>query len=70
MIMSEQEEITVTSIDAVNMAADGDVNGFKNAINDILLNKVSDAVDVKRFDVQRSFMSQDEPEEVETTTEE
>ncbi len=68
--MSEQEEVTVTSIDAVNMAADGDVNGFKSAINDILLNKVSDAVDVKRFDVQSNFMSQDEPEEVETTTEE
>ena len=68
--MSEQEEVTVTSIDAVNMAADGDVNGFKSAINDLLMNKVRDAVDVKRYDVQANFMSQDEPEEVETTTEE
>lgn len=68
--MSEQEEVTVTSIDAVNMAADGDVNGFKSAINDLLMDKVRDAVDVKRFDVQANFMSQDEPEEVETTTEE
>ncbi len=68
--MSEQEEVTVTSIDAVNMAADGDVNGFKSTINDLLMDKVRDAVDVKRFDVQASFMSQDEPEEVETTTEE
>jgi|AP03_1055505.scaffolds.fasta_scaffold74275_2 hypothetical protein len=68
--MSEQEEVTVTSIDAVNMAADGDVNGFKSAINDLLMDKVRDAVDVKRYDVQANFMSQDEPEEVETTTEE
>lgn len=68
--MSDQEEVTVTSIDAVNMAADGDVNGFKNAINDLLMDKVRDAVDVKRYDVQSNFMSQDEPEEVETTTEE
>lgn len=68
--MSDQEEVTVTSIDAVNMAADGDVNGFKSAINDLLMNKVRDAVDVKRYDVQANFMSQDEPEEVETTTEE
>jgi len=68
--MSEQEEVTVTSIDAVNMAADGDVNGFKSAINDLLMDKVRNAVDVKRYDVQANFMSQDEPEEVETTTEE
>jgi len=68
--MSDQEEVTVTSLDAVNLAADGDVNGFKSAINDLLMNKVRDAVDVKRYDVQANFMSQDEPEEVETTTEE
>lgn len=68
--MSEQEEVTVTSLDAVNMAASGDVNGFKSAINDLLMDKVRDAVDLKRFDVQANFMSQDEPEEVETTTEE
>ena len=63
--MSEQEEVTVTSLDAVNMAASGDVNGFKSAINDLLMDKVRDAVDLKRFDVQANFMSQDEPEEVE-----
>jgi len=68
--MSDQEEVTVTSLDAVNLAADGDVNGFKSAINDLLMDKVRDAVDVKRYDVQANFMSQDEPEEVETTTEE
>ena len=68
--MSEQEEVTVTSLDAVKLAADGDVNGFKSAINDLLMDKVRDAVDVKRYDVQTNFMSQDEPEEVETTTEE
>lgn len=68
--MSEQEEVTVTSLDAVNMAASGDVNGFKSAINDLLMDKVRDAVDLKRFDVQANFMSQDETEEVETTTEE
>jgi hypothetical protein len=68
--MSDKEEVTVTSLDAVGMAADGDVNGFKSVINDLLMDKVRDAVDVKRFDVQTSFMSQVEPEKVETTTEE
>jgi len=68
--MSDKEEVTVTSLDAVSMAADGDVNGFKSVINDLLMDKVRDAVDVKRFDVQTSFMSQVEPEKVETTTEE
>ncbi len=68
--MSDKEEVAVTSLDAVSMAADGDVNGFKSVINDLLMDKVRDAVDVKRFDVQTSFMSQDEPEQVETTTEE
>lgn len=69
--MSEEETVAVTSIDAVNMAADGDVNGFKSAINDMLMDRVKDAVDLKRFDVQNKFMSSaDDVEETETTTEE
>lgn len=69
--MSEEESISVTTADAVTMAADGDVNGFKSAINDILMDKVKDAVDLKRFDVQNNFMSSmDDVEELETTTEE
>ena len=69
--MSDEETVTVTSVDAVNMAADGDVNGFKSAINDLLLDRVKDAVDLKRFEVQNNFMSSvSDDVEQETETEE
>jgi len=69
--MSEEETVAVTSIDAVNMAADGDVNGFKSAINDLLTDRVKDAVDLKRFEVQNNFMSSvSDDVEQETETEE
>ena len=69
--MSEEETVAVTSVDAVNMAADGDVNGFKSAINDLLLDRVKDAVDLKRFEVQNNFMSSvSDDVEQETETEE
>jgi len=69
--MSEEETVAVTSVDAVNMAADGDVNGFKSAINDLLMDRVKDAVDLKRFEVQNNFMSSvSDDVEQETETEE
>lgn len=69
--MSDEETVAVTSVDAVNMAADGDVNGFKSAINDLLLDRVKDAVDLKRFEVQNNFMSSvSDDVEQETETEE
>ena len=54
--MSEEQDVNVTAVDAVTMAADGDVNGFKSAINDLLMDKIADAVEVKRFEVQSKFM--------------
>jgi hypothetical protein len=54
--MSEEQDVNVTAVDAVTMAADGDVNGFKSAINDLLMDKIADAVEVKRFEVQSNFM--------------
>lgn len=69
--MSDEETVAVTSVDAVNMAADGDVNGFKSAINDLLMDRVKDAVDLKRFEVQNNFMSSvSDDVEQETETEE
>ena len=69
--MSDEETVAVTSVDAVNMAADGDVNGFKSAINDLLLDRVKDAVDLQRFEVQNNFMSSvSDDVEQETETEE
>jgi hypothetical protein len=69
--MSDEETVAVTSVDAVNMAADGDVNGFKSAINDLLMDRVKDTVDLKRFEVQNNFMSSvSDDVEQETETEE
>lgn len=46
-----------TTKDAIEFAADGDVSNFKQAVNDILMNKVRDVVDVKRVEVATSFLS-------------
>ncbi|MEK9697687.1 MAG: hypothetical protein VW270_18115 [Candidatus Poseidoniales archaeon] len=51
--------------DAVKMAVDGDAKGFQSAINDILMDKVRDAVDLKKIEVASSFMSSESEEEVE-----
>jgi len=53
--MIEENEYTTT--DAVNMAAAGDVNGFKTAIGDIMMSKIADAVQIKKYEVQNNFMS-------------
>jgi len=63
--MSEENELQYNTVDAVNLAAAGDVNGFKSAINDLLMDKVKDAVDVKRFDVQQNFMPSEAAPETE-----
>jgi hypothetical protein len=49
-----------TTVDAVNMAADGNVNGFKGAIGSILMDKISDAIQIKKFEVQNNFMGTQE----------
>lgn len=51
--------------DAVKMAMDGDAHGFQSAVNDILMDKVRGAVDLKKIEVSSSFMSADSEEEIE-----
>lgn len=55
-----------TAKDAVQHAFDGNVAEFRNAVNDILLNKVYDAVEMKKYEVSANYMSA----EPETTEEE
>ena len=53
--------------DAVKFAVDSDAAQFKAAVNDILAQKVSDALEVKRVEVAHSFMApkvEAEPEHV------
>lgn len=57
------EENTYTTTDAVNMAAAGDVNGFKTAIGDIMMSKIADAVQIKKYEVQNNFMGTQETAE-------
>lgn len=53
-----------TSKEAVQFAFDGNVAEFRNAVNDILLDKVYDAVQIKKYDVSANFMADAEtPEE-------
>lgn len=54
-----------TTKDAVKMAMDGDAHGFQTAINDIMMDKVRDAVDLKKIEVASTFMSSESEEEVE-----
>ena len=53
--------------DAVKFAVNSDDAQFKAAVNDILAQKVSDALELKRVEVAHSFMEpkvESEPEEV------
>ena len=54
-----------TTQDAVKAAMDGDASTFRSAVNDILMDKVHDAVNLKKIEVASSFMSSDSEEEVE-----
>lgn len=58
------EEKVYTTVDAVNLASDGNVNEFKTAIGDIMLDKITSAIEIKKFEVQSNFMgTQDTAEE-------
>ena len=57
-----------TTKDAVQMAMDGNASGFQSAISDLLMDKVRDAVSLKKVEVASSFMSSDS-EEIEITGE-
>ena len=61
-------------VDAVNALASGDANGFKQAIQNMLNNKVADYLDVKKLDVAQNFLKvkddgSNEEEEPETEAE-
>ena len=56
-----------SSDDAVKFAVNSDAAQFKAAVNDILAQKVSDALEIKRVEVAHSFMApkgEAEPEHV------
>lgn len=57
--------------DAVKFALNKDTANFKTAVNDILAQKVSDALELKRVEVAHNFMSapETEPEEVQSNEE-
>jgi len=61
------EENAVTSIDAINAAVNGDVAAFKDVVNDLLMDKIKDSIEIKTHDVSTNFMSapdaDQEPEE-------
>ena len=59
--------------DVVKMAADGNASDFKDAVGSMLMNKIQDAVGMKKSEVAASFMSEPEVEpevEVEAQSEE
>ncbi|MBT5955432.1 MAG: hypothetical protein HOG97_01585 [Candidatus Marinimicrobia bacterium] len=50
--------------DAVQMAYDGNVSGFKETINSILLNKISNSINsVKKTEIANKFMSDSDSEQ-------
>ena len=61
-------------VNAVNALAAGDANSFKQAIQNMLNNKVADYLDVKKLDVAQNFLKvkddgSNEEEEPETEAE-
>ena len=46
-----------TTRDAVEFAINGNTAEFKNAINNIMADKVADAIELKRIEVASQFMS-------------
>ena len=54
-----------TMKDAVQLAADGNASGFKDAVSSLLMNKIQDAVGMKKAEVAASFMSEPQTSEAE-----
>ena len=50
-------------VNAVNALAAGDANSFKQAIQNMLNNKVADYLDVKKLDVSQNFLKAKDTEE-------
>lgn len=57
--------MSYTTKDAVKMAMNGDAAKFQEAISDLLMDKVRDAVSLKKIEVASNFMTSDIEEEVE-----
>lgn len=53
-----------TTMDAVQMAYDGNAAGFREAISDLLMDKVYDAVAIKKHEVAANFMSTEDSQEM------
>lgn len=51
-----------TTKDAVELAFNGEVAEFRNVVNDLLMDKVYDAVQIKKYDVAANYMVSDEAE--------
>ena len=56
-------------VNAVNALAAGDANSFKQAIQNMLNNKVADYLDVKKLDVSQNFLKAKDDEESEAEVE-
>jgi hypothetical protein len=51
---------------AVEFALDQDVNSFRAALHDIMTDKVSDAIELKKIQVASSFLNNEEEDQGET----
>jgi hypothetical protein len=49
-----------TMSDAIEMAGDGNVSEFKDAVGSLLMNKIKDSVEIQKHAVAASFMSDTE----------
>ena len=49
--------------DAVSIAFEGNVNGFRDTVNNLLLDKIYDAVQMKKFDVSANMFNDEVVEE-------
>lgn len=54
-----------TAKDAVQHAFDGNVSAFRDVVNDLLLDKVYNAVEMKKYEVAGNYMSMDSEETIE-----
>jgi len=54
-----------TAKDAVQHAFDGNVSEFRSVVNDLLLDKVYDAVEMKKFEISSNFMNSADDETTE-----
>lgn len=52
----------VTTNDAVNMAYNGQASEFRDAVGGLLMDKIKDAVGMKKAEVAASFMNAPETE--------